>query len=963
MAIDTLNISNSPLNPKGWKKSAWVAKLKEELKNSAPPDTCAGPLDPEKYEGACPSQDAVPVHTEEIQSEEAGPKDTRTDKEKIREDLLKLKNALHIKSKKTDKPSDCPPPPAKDLIEDFENNELKTSRSNLELLKDQIDTLPDSDPDKAFLIAREALILARTGKDRKIDEAKELLAKAKEMNPADHRIPMLEAGLHVMLGKYEDALKIYKAEIKEAKKSGDACTLQSLSYELISLNILLQNEISNAGIEQKREALKAGFQLLKFALNPLSIVDLAAGELIHDAIYYDRPEYKEKDLQGLKADAEGLAAEALQGLADTGDPKSLIILGNTILNEYRSVNENLNNVTKMSEAERAQKNLPLDDEALKRTRGSYSALLGYFYPLIASNAIKCAKDNKDFAALAAIGDNLFSIGITIPALSSSLTALRGTYSGLAEKAFEGATQLTEDREALSTIGKQLFVLGKYDAGLKALKKMAALDEKPPLSLGYAYVAAGQIDEAKKFFGASSQEELKILESGKFDDIEIRGVDLGASDALKVRALVKLMEGNPMALAMSVSEFFCQGGKRVGVSASGDGNKIYIDIKELKIKEMKVAKGKKNKDLASWFNHFGYGELAPGKPFNVNELTASLTRTSNRIGTFSPSPSDWDWQIVEEAGEATVYVDINETPRKFVEFGAITSTSGKDDLLGMTNLMWRFPSGKDISLNLSAGKMNGQDVVNGTASYYVPDAFKIKDKIFYSEVSVFRDNFINWAKDRNDLMTGAGLKIGTDVAKNTNAWIKVSDYALQNGGIQNVSTLYAGATYDSRIENRGTFFEIYGGPGLDGNGSFFKLKASAMQYFPLPKGGTFVLKGIVGTGSGLPASERYTLGKNISEFKGLLDNPQIGNMLLIGGGELRSKPIKLGKSVKIQPYVFLEAGAAIDIKKMGPLKFIPWYGLGTRVYSPITGWIDLFYGWPIGTVGTPQFGFDFEQERP
>jgi len=969
MANTTVN-NDSRLNPKNWKKPEWVKKLKEELKK-APASDSPAIYDPEHYEGnpapannEDPSQNASTAQATEDNPQapaanEPPVKENLKGKARLREELEKVRDKFNPHRKIDRDNITCENHTVEQVIGDFENNSIKINNSNLNGLEQKVQDLRNDNPDKGYYMAREALILTRTDKKKNVEEAKKLFEDAKKLAPSDVRISMLEAGFNIMLGEYDKAIKIYEGAVKEAKKTGKACDLEAISYDLVRFDVLLNSEIASAQSEKRKEALKGVLTIIKLAVNPQSIVDLAIGEIISDAFFVERKEYKPDELMQFKGRVDEMTKKSVEDLTKTGDVNALIDLNNKVIGEYSEMEKKLDEV----ENARDKENLP-SDVRLSQTRDSYISILTYFYPLVTENAIKAAKENKDVKALALLGDTLTNFAINIPSYSSNASALKGRYTDLCEKAYVAEIELADDKATLASIGKQLVAIGKYKSALNAYEKLSAGEQTHPVELGYAYLAAGEIEKAKKVFLESSGEELSILNSGKCEDLKVNGADLSGEDMLRLRSILKLLNDNPMAANIAVASFFHEKGRIVIPESIVLENNI-LTLNEVKIKELKVVGEKKNKKLAEWIQYMGSGALAPGKPFDVNELNAAMSCTSGRLGTFQPSPSDWKWWIEEEDGGAVVYIDLKEDMRKYIEVGALTSTSGKDDIRGIANFKWRFPSGRDVALGISAGELEGKTVVDGSVSFYDPDFIEINDRKYFTDISVFKNSYINYLEDRNEEMTGAGIKIGTEIGKNknTNVWLNPKVYGVRDGGgTIGIIDLYFGFTYDSRIDkdNKGTFFSIYGGPGASAVGAFFKIEANAKQNIPLPNGSTLVILGRAGAGTaGLPSNELFFIGRNQQQFHGFLSEPEIGNLLLIGGAELRSKTFNLGAGFKVQPYLYIEAGATSELSKLH-FKFIPWGGAGIRILSPVIGWINLFMGWPLdGTTANPQFGFTFD----
>jgi len=852
----------------------------------------------------------------------------------------------------------CDPPMVDELIADFEAEKIRSKRRNLEVLDSSIQKMDDSDPDKAYYIARQALILARTEKKKNVEEARLLFEDAKVLNGSDPRVRLLEAGFHILLGEYNSALKIYKHEIKRAKETGNCRALEALSYDLISFEVLLNNEIMSIPLEKKKEAVESLLKVVSFIMNPISLVDHVIKEIAEDVVMYERPEVEEKDLLEYKSKAGSLAKKAITGLKKAGDAASLISLGNSLVEEHDSRNRSLYLMSQVPVEDRAVRGLPVGDAEVSMAMASHQELLFTYYPLIAQKALDAAVEEEDVETLTDIGHSVASVVHERPDYNSSFGLLIENLGAQAERAFLEASKLSDDETSLGQMGKQMILMGRYEGAVQIYEKMAAGDEKYEKHLDLANMALGTADEKIE------PEEKKEFEGMYFfDDMVIKGVTAEGIDPAGLYAALKLVNGNDLAVARAAMSYYRSKGYRARVG-SGDirryNGTIGVNVNEISIKEVMVSDRVRNGRLGSWIEYYGRGELSPGKAFNEDELENSLLETSKRLETFSPSESRWE-MFVDENNDAVVLVDVRENLSRHYEIGAGTTTSGRNDLLGMLRIKHRFASGKNVSLDMFSGKRGDESVLDASASYYTPDMFTLRDKKISSDISVFRTSFVNYVDDEVETMTGAGVKMGTEIKRNTSVWVNPRGYALQNGSaedIKGVGTVYSGLTYNTLNGNKGSFFQIYGGPiiweTLGG-----KVRAKAVKRIPLPKEASLVLISDIGLGNSLPTSEKFVFGRNQTEFRGMLDKAYVGGALALGTVELRSKVFKMG-GVGVQPYVFMDAGGVTDLEDFD-LKFIPWYGGGMRLYMPYMGCVNIFVGSPFGPKFIPQPGFEFGQE--
>jgi tetratricopeptide (TPR) repeat protein len=886
---------------------------------------------------------------------------------KIKEASSNISDVLHLKKKKAEA-KDCPNQPVAELLEGLEAGRIRPTHNNLEELRDALEEY--NDPDKAYLLAREALVIAKTETKQNVKIAEEIFAKAKSMNPSDARIDLLHAGYFVQLGDYDKALDIYSKLIKELKASGDGCMLQAVAYDLISLDRMLGSEAAVKPIVDKKEAIQGALQVAGYAMYPLGIVDHVIKEIVNGAVNIDRPKETLERLVFFKSRAEHLAGDSIKALEEIGDVKSLNGLAGLVLREFTDRNAQFAALSEMAVDDRLKAGISAGEKEIELIRAENQNLFTYYYPMINEKAINVAlKRVKEdgVETLSAMADRLFITSATMSDMSSTSTQARERFAAMAEKCLLALSENVADAESLNMIGKELTAMGRYQSAITVFKRVSEKDRQYLSQLGYAYSAAGMIVEAKEtFMTAENEKETEILAGGKFDDVRFDGLNDPDIDPVQLRAALKIVE-NGVAdyfLTSVVTSFYRNKGRRVvlaeGSILKGDG--IYVKLDEVKIDQFKVAGGKKNKKLASYISSVADGALDPGKTFEEEKLKSAVKEASAGIGTFSANDSAWAWWIDSGKDGNILTVDVNERLKKWYEVGIGTTSSGRDDLMGKATIIKQFASGKEISLDVIGGKMQNEPFIDGSITYKDPSVYRKGKDRYFLESSLFRRSFPDYKLGEKGTATGASVTVGKEIKKNTTAWIRPMGYGLQRDSQPNVEPVVfadSGVTYNTLSGNSGSFFQLHGGPIFSENLGI-KAEIEGEKLIPLPKGASIAIKGTVGIGDNMPISEKFTLGKDQSKFRGLLREAKLGSLFIVGGIELRSKSIAIGKEIALQPYLFVDAGAITDIKNP-KLSFLPWGGGGMRIYNPMIGCINLFYGWPIGTPGPGQFGFLLGQQ--
>ncbi|MEM2954964.1 MAG: hypothetical protein QW625_03400 [Candidatus Nanoarchaeia archaeon] len=391
----------------------------------------------------------------------------------------------------------------------------------------------------------------------------------------------------------------------------------------------------------------------------------------------------------------------------------------------------------------------------------------------------------------------------------------------------------------------------------------------------------------------------------------------------------------------------------------------VRIDELKIDEVdvlvpensKLKKGRqpensklKKAQIVDWIDYEAKRKLREGNLTNIEQIVEGAKIASKRLGTFTVN----GWRIVENKGRYILVFDIEEQSRGYLEFGVSTTTSGEQDLLGKLKASYRKTNGSKISGEISSGKLDNETIVNGSLSYYNPHVLTINGERIFSNISIFRESYINYLENNVDTKLGGSIELGSEVGKNSTVWVRPFGYGLEGSGL-GVFGLYTGYTYDTRKENTGNYFSIYAGPIYSGEGIGVKGGVDGRKYIPLPKDGTLALRFYSSLGTNLPQSEIFYFGNNQGLWRGMLEDILTGQGLLGASAEVRTKKYKIYKNVYLQPYLFIDAGTLFDWDD-GKFNLLPWGGGGLRIYAPVIGCINLFFGWPIGTSGIPHFGF-------
>ncbi|MEM2954963.1 MAG: hypothetical protein QW625_03395 [Candidatus Nanoarchaeia archaeon] len=337
----------------------------------------------------------------------------------------------------------------------------KISKKESELLLNSIESIPDSHKDKALLLANYAFLIGSIGQkengqplvtENRVQKAKEIFKRAKELNKNDLRISIIEARFYSVWGHYDEALKIYNDVLEKAEKENNAQILQAVAGNLIYLDIMINSELS------RNETLQIALKLINAALNP----SFGAQWLLKRAIFEERKINKKEDLKNYSEKARNLATRSIKLLGKNSKPHALIELNVAILKWYsqiyilnllndllnilikfweeRKISEDDKNIlktilnrlfnNKIEEVnEEVQINLLSDKieihysgkiitfypnkiiiksedstieiskEDIINLRGSFDSLSVYYCPLITKKAIEASKDAKDIEAL------------------------------------------------------------------------------------------------------------------------------------------------------------------------------------------------------------------------------------------------------------------------------------------------------------------------------------------------------------------------------------------------------------------------------------------------------------------------------------------------------------------------------------------------------------------------------------
>ncbi len=822
----------------------------------------------------------------------------------------------------------------------MENSKIgNIAESDFKILKDSIDSLPHDHKDKAFFLASYALLLAKTKKRDNIEEARVVFAEAQKAGN-DPRVDIMQARFHVMLGEYDDANKLYDEALSVSKKNEDLQLILAIADDLISLDLLIDLEI-NSSLGKNTEIILKGLSRLSF------------GGLLNFAIFKDRKIHEEEELKQFRAKTQGIAFESIKDLTKiskaNNDPGALVFLGDSILREYN---------TRVEYLKYMEKEEKISPQAAEAGQAICFAFIVLYYPIIAENAIEIAAKAASEAkteeekllhteGLLFIADNLFGIHQVTSDLSSSGMMDREMIADIAEKAFKEAIKLTDNPRILATIGRQLFIMDKDKTALKAFGKIAEINPRAHIYVDYANLALGLTSKAQTTF---------ISSSAQFEGIQIIGAESVDQNRLKAAAL--LAGGDEAAMAMAIMSVYRREGYRAALKIKDDNGKIIIEVIEVKIDKIYVVPEEGSeidgKDVVDWLAYLTQGEVAAGQTFNSQKLEASLIKTGQRINTFEGEKAGW---IIKNGKNGPVLViQVSEIISGDYEFGGSTSTSGKKDLRGFVRLNKRFRSGKELSLSASGGRIGDKDIMNGSVSYYNPHLSTWGGKRISSRVSVFRESYLNYFADETQTKSGGNINLETDIGKNTTAWVSPWGYGLEESGV-GIYGLYTGITYDTRNKDRGNYFSIYAGPGFGTEGDFFKAQFDGRKYIPIYKGSYIALRAYGGYGNNLPGSELFYFGKDQNFWRGELDEVLMGNGFLGGSAELRTKKYWATKNIGLQPYVFADTGSAFDWDSSS-MSFVPWGGAGLRIYMPILGCVNVFYGWPLGPSGTPNWGFTF-----
>jgi len=843
-------------------------------------------------------------------------------REAHRKNVAAFKKFVRL-GRKQDAPALCEAPIVGDVVSTYEG---KTSE------------------DEAMNLAREALDLARTGKKRKVERARELFEEAGEIGGPDPRVEILEAGFHVMLGEYGDALDIYSREIKRAKKQSDACTLEALSYDLVNLDLLLSMEMSSIAQEKKKESFEALVKVANFAMNPLSIVGNVVNEIASDIILYERPEYKPEELVDLRTRSDRVTASAVKALEKMGAVDSLSFLSDTLMAEFNFRTGRLESLEKMSVLERTRKGIYVSDADIDRAHAVSQELLVYYWPMVSESVIDASIRNENFEELKGVGDEARYIAGTISDMSSFSTALKEQFSDLAVRALSESAGMTDDRETLLEIARQLVVLGRFKEAAAVYGKISVLDPESSRLLNCALLSSGE--------DAAADEN--------FDDIVIIGLNNDEIDETGLKAAVRLVDFNAQAVALAVSGFYRSRGYRAVVTdvKRGGGGELKIHVREVVISRIEadvrerglnLRRGRKlDEAFSSWLDYMSFGKISGGQHFSENELNSALKRTNQKIGTYSPIESDWDWQIDGDV----LTVSVPESRQWNFEIGGGTTTSGREDLIGMMSFMWKTRDGRDVGFNVTSGRIGDENgEVNGSAMYRDPDLFRFNGRRYSGDFSAFKQSNIY-----DITMTGASAKIGEDLTEYVQTWTAFKGYELEQPDGTGNGEVYS-VTSGMNYRDDDTFFTVWAGPGIGPGGWFLNTGGKATREIEISDDWSIAITGYGKLGNNLPASEKAYFGKDQTQFKGYLSKPQIGSALIGAGIELRHKMYEIGESVVAQPYTYIDVGSAFDIGD-GDINLIPVAGFGVRVYAPYIGWMNFFLGWRLDGSGAPQPGFTF-----
>jgi|GEM_PF-2336028 len=857
----------------------------------------------------------------------------------------------------------------KDMLFTFEIGSVKLTEKNLAGLEASIRSLPDSHPDKAFFLARYAFLLSRTGMITDVDRAREIFKEAGKLNKEDARVLLLQARFHLLWGEYEKALNIYEKAKDLAEKKEDLEMLCVITNDLVAMDLLIAAELSGSDI------IPVLFEVASFIGNPLGRT--LSG--FYDVMFLeDRKKYKEEDLQNLSARTHRLAVKSVKALEkiceEKGDSRLLIHLSRSVLYGY--------NRGKLVLLEKYDQGKITKGEHQK-TRAVYDRLFVYFYPEIARKAIEVAEKAGDLEGLLFIANDLFGISQSVSDMSSYDMALRGMFADLSAKALKAAALLTEDEEILANIGRQLFVMDRYKDAIKVFEKLAEKNPEYQVLLDYAYLALGRSKEAHRTFTSSQGEfgNIQIIGAEAIDEKELEAALLLLG--LDQEILAKVYERKKILLKaynerkISKAEFYYELSKLLDpiniaiktiyrnkgyraevVDIKFFDGKYTLIVKEVEISGIHVATGEENEsqvdceELADWISYFNKGG---SKKFNLSEIEASIRKTENRVETFTPR----GWRIERRRdGSAELVIDVNPRGASYIDAGYQGSTVN-DDWRANGGFGYTTIHGNRISVSGFGGEENGETLAGGALSYYDPDVefLRIDDRRIFSNIEIYRQSYTDYFEGTVDTKLGGSLRLGTDIGRNTTAWIQPWGYGLEESG-EGVGGIYAGITYDTRKTDRGNYFSVYAGPGYGSEGAFFKTRIEGRKYIPLKKGFYLAVRGYGGLGASLPSSETFNLGSVQSQglWRGRLDDVLLGNNLLGASVELRTGRLNtLIPDVSVEPYLFLDGGTVFNFDS-GSFNFLPVGGAGIRIYHPAIGCINLYYGWPLGSVGEPHFGF-------
>ena len=414
---------------------------------------------------------------------------------------------------------------------------------------------------------------------------------------------------------------------------------------------------------------------------------------------------------------------------------------------------------------------------------------------------------------------------------------------------------------------------------------------------------------------------------------------------------------------------------VKAKAGAEGNVPTFSLNTKTIIGIDVRGNKKTK-LDVIFKELEFGKIKQGVVFNREKIDAALIEMNKRLQSFGKV----DWEIEET--ESGIILVLNLRELSINVFGKLEGGGGNAGGFisvsgGKTNL---FGGGEKLGATgtyrwIKGGGYRPFSLFEGKLFYHDPRLISWGGRPISLDLSVERFGRRDYIIGSQETATGGNVGLGLFFTPRTSLAFSTSLYHISNylpqavipsfykqgAGFFNPFPVHKNFSYfrqgnkltfthDHRnhwlYPTSGYYFSIFAEPGFySGNGpisGFLSSGFKLQKYFALPGGFSVMLglKGLLGTG--LRGGDQYFLGDGFVRSNNNLSN--FGQSALGISHEIKSPPLLKLDELKIQPYLFLDAGCVF---KSSGAKCGVGIGAGIRFFLFGILPIDLFFGWPGG----------------